>query len=159
MAEFNPYELATTWVVFNPTPKQISARFNNFEINIMPFSKFETGYKNVHDHLINNINNMNLGLVSYTYTPEMQKVYPSEYEFQKAQAIKGLKNLESYFEQILYFEKAAGQANSIQKVPTFLKSKEKEFEKTLKETRTLITKYMEPKSESGTDQRESKEKA
>lgn len=157
--QINPYELSSTWTVFNPTPKTVEAMFNGHEIIIRPFSSFETAHKVVHDHLVNSINFKNRGLVSYTFTDEMKRIYGNEKEFQKAMAINGLRSLETFFEQTIHFERVAEQANKIQKVPSFLKSKLDKFEKDYKEIQTLITKYLEKTDESRANQDESETKA
>jgi hypothetical protein len=161
--QINPYELSTTWTVFNPTPKTVDAKFNGHDIQIKPFSKFQTAHKVVHDHLINNVNFKNHGLVSWTFTDEMKRIHGTEADFQKNKSLEGLRNFEAYLEQTIHFENVAGQANKIQKVPTYLKSKLDKFQKELEDIRSLVTKYLEKseasQSESGADKNKSKKEA
>ncbi|MDX1902088.1 MAG: hypothetical protein SFW66_08850 [Gammaproteobacteria bacterium] len=158
----NPYELSTTWVVFNPTPKTVEARFDGWDIVILPFTKFSTAHKVVHDHLTKNVNFKNRGLVSWTFTDEMKRLYGTEAEFQKQMSLEGLRNIETFLEMTLNYENIATQANKIQKVPSFLKSKVEHFQKELDEIRILVTKYLEKSeaksSESGTDKNKSEKK-
>lgn len=149
--QINPYEVGSSWTVFNPTPRVVTTMFDGKEIIIKPFSKFETAHKVVHDHILSNVNNQNFGLVSYTFTDEMRRLHATEQEFQKSRAIEGLRKLEEFFSQTLYYENVAAQANKLQKVPIFLKSKVDQFEKDLKEIQSLITNYLEKTNEQGPD--------
>jgi len=154
----NPFESNVDWAVFNPTPKKISTQFNGYDIEIEPFTDFKTPHKVVRDHLFNNVNNRNFGLVDYTYTNEMKSAYPTEKEFQKSKIIEGLRNYEAFLEETLHYERVAVQQNKIQKVPSFLKSKEKDFDGDLKKIQSLIGKYLEEPNESGPNKNSSKKK-